>query len=71
MRLENLDQTESKTKVVCDLVIRERQIALSDREWKHRLRGYGYAIQETDHGQMITSLVHGTEICELPTHLVA
>ena len=57
------------TRKVCDLVLREREIALSDREWKFRLRGYGYAIKDTDHGCMITSLLKNNEICELPTNM--
>lgn len=43
----------------------ERNKALSEREWKHRLTGYGYAIRDTDHGRMITSLLKGAEICPL------
>lgn len=33
------------TAQVIDLVLRERAVALSNREWKHRLAGYGYAIK--------------------------
>ena len=36
---------------VLDLVSRERSRALSRREWKHRLAGYGYSIRETDFGE--------------------
>ncbi|PIE14108.1 MAG: hypothetical protein CSA70_02855 [Rhodobacterales bacterium] len=54
------------TRKVCEIVMREREMALSDREWKFRLRGYGYGIRDTDHGCMITSLLKGTELCALP-----
>ncbi len=54
-----------------ELVMRERTMALSEREWKHRLRGYGYAIMDTDEGQMITSLVQGAALCSLPAHASA
>ena len=48
-----------------DFVLRERQMCVSDREWKHRLRGYGYAIRESHEGQVVTSLVKGGDICIL------
>lgn len=59
------------TKDLLDLVARERRLAVSDREWQHRLRGYGYGIRETAEGRMITSLVRGSAICTLPGHLAA
>ena len=48
-----------------DLVMRERQLAVSEREWKHRLRGYGYSIRDTDEGRVVTSLLRGGDICTL------
>ncbi len=54
------------TAKVIDLVIRERQMALSAREWKHRLAGYGYAIKDTDHGQVVETLPHHVEVGVLP-----
>lgn len=54
---------------VIDLVIRERQLALSLREWKHRLAGYGYTIRDTDHGQVIETLRHHIEVGVLPTEM--
>lgn len=56
---------------VLALVASERQKALSTREWKHRLAGYGYALRDTDHGTVVASLARGTEICPLPAHLMA
>ena len=42
-----------------DLVMRERAMAVSEREWQHRLRGYGYGVRDTDEGRFVTSLVKG------------
>lgn len=50
---------------VRDLVMRERLLAVSEREWMHRLRGYGYAIRDTDEGRFVTSLRLGAAICRL------
>jgi hypothetical protein len=47
------------------LVMRERSRALSDREWRHRLRGYGYTLQSTERGTVVRSIVHGTDLCAL------
>ncbi|QYX58710.1 hypothetical protein K1T73_03570 [Roseovarius sp. SCSIO 43702] len=54
-----------------DLVLRERRMAVSEREWKHRLRGYGYAIRDTDEGRVVTSILRGDALCGLPAQLVA
>ena len=50
---------------VRDLVMRERAMAVSDREWKHRLRGYGYTVRDTSEGRVVASLVRGGDICTL------
>ncbi|MEL7254089.1 MAG: hypothetical protein AAFZ04_00485 [Pseudomonadota bacterium] len=50
---------------VRDLVMRERQMAVSDREWKHRVRGYGYGIKDTENGRVITSLLRDRELMTL------
>lgn len=59
------------TAQVIDLVLRERESALSSREWKHRLAGYGYAIKDTDHGQVVETLPHHVEVGVLPAQLSA
>ncbi|MDU8929464.1 hypothetical protein RXV86_18910 [Alisedimentitalea sp. MJ-SS2] len=64
MKHEQLDP--EMTAEICEIVLRERSMSLSEREWKFRLRGYGYAIKDTDHGQVITSLLKKTELCTLP-----
>jgi len=51
---------------VLDIVMRERAMAVSEREWLHRLRGYGYAIRDTSEGRFVTSLVKNRHICALP-----
>ncbi|MCV2892389.1 hypothetical protein [Lentibacter sp. XHP0401] len=48
-----------------DVVLRERKLAVSDREWKHRLRGYGYAIRESETGRYVTSVLRGNDLCAL------
>ncbi len=55
-----------KTAKLIDFVLREREMALSAREWKHRLAGYGYAIRDTDHGQVVETLPHHVEVAVLP-----
>lgn len=40
----------------------ERQHCLSDREWKFRLKGYGYDVRQTDQGRMLTMVTTGAEI---------
>lgn len=54
---------------VLELIIRERDMALSKREWQFRLAGYGYAIKDVDGTQVVTSLAHGTELGVLPVNL--
>lgn len=56
---------------VLDLLAGERAKALSYREWKHRIAGYGYGIKETTQGHMVTAWPSGHEICALPAELSA
>jgi hypothetical protein len=51
--------------------MRERESSLSAREWKHRIAGYGYAIKDTDHGQVIETLPHHVEVGVLPAEMSA
>ncbi len=60
---------QNDSSAVLDMVMRERRLAVSDREWQHRLRGYGYGIRDTAEGRILTSLLRGASICNLPTHL--
>lgn len=45
-----------------EFALAERARCLSDREWKHRLRGYGFAIRDTGHGAVLTTLPTGREL---------
>lgn len=56
---------------IIDLVTRERAKALSPRELRHRLAGYGYGIRATEAGQFVEKLPARVAICALPTHLCA
>jgi len=56
---------------VVDLVLQEREKALSPREWRHRIAGYGYGLKDTDEGLVITALPKHTELCALPAHVAA
>ncbi|MCE8512508.1 hypothetical protein KBY24_10395 [Ruegeria pomeroyi] len=51
---------------VLDLLYRERAKALSAREWKFRLMGYGYAIKDVQGAQVVTRLPQGVELGVLP-----
>lgn len=51
---------------VLTLIREERDKALSPREWKFRLRGYGYAIKDVGGAQVLTRLPQGLEIGVLP-----
>ena len=53
-----------------ELVMRERAKALSAREWKFRLAGYGYAIKDVEGAQVVTSLSRGTELGVIPAHVL-
>ncbi|MFD0860314.1 hypothetical protein [Roseovarius aquimarinus] len=62
------------SKDISDILLiaaRERRMAVSDREWQHRLRGYGYGVRDTDEGRVLTSLVKNTPLCALPADLAA
>lgn len=59
-----------ETVAVMELIREERKKSVSVREWKHRLFGYGYAVVDTDHGEMIENLSSHEEICEVPQELL-
>ncbi|SLN14176.1 hypothetical protein [Roseisalinus antarcticus] len=46
-------------------VLTERARCVSEREWIHRLAGYGYAVRNTGTTQVVASLLHDREICAL------
>ncbi|KIC36195.1 hypothetical protein [Leisingera sp. ANG-M7] len=51
---------------VLELVRSEREKALSPREWKFRLRGYGYAVKTVGGAQILTRLTTGAALGKLP-----
>lgn len=51
---------------VLALIRDEREKALSAREWKFRLRGYGYAVTDCEGRQMLTKLRTGDALGLLP-----
>jgi|TARA_B110000908_G_C10007268_1_gene336891 hypothetical protein len=58
------------TDAVMQLVAHERAVALSAREWKHRLAGYGYSIRDTEDGKhVLETLPYRVALCELMDEL--
>ena len=55
---------------VLELLQRERGKALSPREWKFRLAGYGYAIKDVMGRQVVTTLPHGVVLGVLPAQAI-
>ena len=55
---------------ILGLVREEREKALSPREWKFRLRGYGYDVKDEDGAQVLTRLHNGEKIGILPPDFV-
>lgn len=55
---------------VLELLMRERAKALSAREWKFRLAGYGFAIKDVAGAQVVTKLPQNTELGVLPVHVI-
>lgn len=51
---------------ILEFVVRQRAHVLSFPEWKHRLAGFGFSIDETDKGHMITLLPTRRRVCMLP-----
>ena len=54
---------------ILDIIKRERSQALSAREWKFRLMGYGYAIKDVQGAQVVTRLPQGVELGVLPAQI--
>ena len=60
--------TQNTATVVSEVrsfVMSERRNCVSDREWKFRLRGYGYDIRMTERGNVVNKLPQGQEVCVL------
>lgn len=54
---------------VLSVLEHERSMALSKREWKFRIAGYGYGIREIGGRQVLTSLARGTALGFVPAGL--
>lgn len=52
-----------------DIIQKERAKALSAREWKFRLMGYGYGIKDVGGAKMLTKLPQNKELGLLPADL--
>ena len=59
-------QSISQPDEIRQFVMDERSRCLSDREWRHRLRGYGYVVRSFGEIEVLTSVIGGREICTLP-----
>ena len=59
------DPTATTVDKVRSFVMDERKTCLSDREWKFRLKGYGYGVHQTDQGRVLTTLPQGAVICAI------
>ena len=49
-----------------DFLVRERDKALSEAEWRFRMRGYGYNLRRTETGVEVARLPQNTVLCTLP-----
>ncbi len=58
------------TKIIT-LVTNEQSKALSPRELRHRLAGYGYGLEDTSEGMIVTKLPFGNALCMIPKLAVA
>ena len=54
---------------ILDILTRERTMALSVREWKFRLAGFGFAINDVKGTQIVTTVPHGIELGVLPAQV--
>lgn len=59
------NDTAAAVSKVRSFVMDERKFCVSDREWKFRLRGYGYDVSQTDRGTVLRTLPQGVEVCML------
>ena len=67
--INSAESAQAAAAQVIAIARREREKALSTREWKHRLAGYGYGIGESAFGPVIESLPRRIPICALPSDI--
>jgi len=65
------DQDAFAEAQILDFVMNERSKALSRREWKHRLAGFGYSVRETEAGDIVESMLNHVKVCFLPAEVSA
>lgn len=70
MHMNDANTQATQNAELLALVRSERKKSVSVREWKHRLVGYGYAIRNTDHGDVIAKFGSREEICPVPAELL-
>lgn len=51
-----------------DFLAEERRKSLSKREWRFRMKGYGFGIRDHGDRQVVTKLPQGTTLGILPTN---
>lgn len=56
---------------IVEFVAAQRAMVLSMREWKHRLAGFGFAIEDSEDGPVIATLPRRKIVCALPPELCA
>ncbi|MCI2399869.1 hypothetical protein [Aliiroseovarius subalbicans] len=61
----------NETASILDFVMKQRAHVLSFREWKHRLAGFGFSIDETDKGPVLAKLPSHRMVCALPAEFCA
>lgn len=66
-----VDQDQFAEAQILDFVMSERSKALSRREWKHRLAGFGYSIRETEAGDIVETMLNRVKVCMLPAEASA
>ena len=65
------DQDQFAEAQILDFVMSERSKALSRREWKHRLAGFGYRVRETEAGDIVETMLNRAKVCFLPAEVAA
>ncbi len=56
---------------IVTFVCAQRGRVRNDRQWRRRLAAFGFAIADTDEGQMIAKLPRNRIVCPLPQEFCA
>jgi hypothetical protein len=68
---QRMYRNRSEVARIVEFVASQRAMVLSKREWKHRLAGFGFSIEESDNGPVIATLPRRKVVCLLPPELCA